>query len=672
MNPMDALLKPKSIAVIGGGAWCNAVVEQNRKIGFAGEIWPVHPTKKQIGGIDSFESIDDLPAAPHAAFIGVNRKATIDVVSQLASIGAGGAVCFASGFSESGDGELLSAQLLKAAGSMPILGPNCYGLLNALDRVALWPDQHGLKPTDRGVAIIMQSSNIAINVTMQQRGLPIAYVVTAGNQTQRGLADIARELLHDERVTALGLYVESFNDIPSWETLAREADEIGKPIAVFKVGESEESQRATISHTASLAGSKAGSDALMKRLGLASVSSIGVFLETLKIFHCFGRLPNRNIASLSCSGGEASVMADSAKRAGLHFPEFIPKQEAALSHYLGSEVQLMNPLDYHTHIWRDKSAMTKVFVAASGGAIDLTLIVLDFPRDDICDPKDWMIVIESVLEAAEISGCRYGVISSVAENLPEEVAANLLSKGVVPLCDFDHGCAAIFAAATARSTEHHPVLLGTIIEDPKMRSEADAKLELKRAGLDVPKHRARIGLDDLKKSVLALGTPIVLKGEGLAHKTEAHAVALNITNADEAVQAARNMPTDRFLIEEMISDKVAELLLGIVHDPAVGFVLTLAAGGTLTELIDDRQSLLVPASRDEIFQALSELKITKVLDGYRGGEPAHKTAIVDTIMKLQDYVMANHTTVEEIEINPLICTSTRAVVADALLVKGEP
>ncbi len=359
MSDLERLLRPKSIAVVGGGAWCEAVVRQNQKIGFAGEIWPVHPDKKMVMGLPAFKSLAHLPGAPDATFVGVNRNATIDLVGELQAMGAGGAVCFASGFKETGDGEFINDQLLAAAGDMPILGPNCYGVLNAVDHVALWPDQHGLVSVETGVAILTQSSNIAINLTMQQRGLPIAYVVTAGNQAQQGLAQIAQTVIRDDRVTALGLYIESFGgDIRAFEDLAQLSKDLGKPIVALKVGRSQESQLATISHTASLAGSSAGSDALLARLNVASVTSPVALLETLKIFHCHGRLSGRRIASLSCSGGEASVMADIAAQFGLTFPVLEHDQIAELSLHLSSLVNMANPLDYHTQIWRNKAAMT--------------------------------------------------------------------------------------------------------------------------------------------------------------------------------------------------------------------------------------------------------------------------------------------------------------------------
>lgn len=670
MGDLERLLRPRSIAVIGGGAWCDSVIEQNQKIGFKGDIWPVHPKKDSVGGLPAFKTPADLPNAPDATFIGVNRRATIDLVGELNQMGAGGAVCFASGFKETADGADLNDQLLAAAGGMPILGPNCYGVLNAVDQVALWPDQHGLVPVERGVAILAQSSNIAINLTMQQRGLPIAYTITAGNQAQQGLARIAQTVIRDDRVTALGLYIESFGDIADFEELARLSQALGKPIVALKVGRSQESQLATISHTASLAGSSAGSDAVLARLGIARVGSPAALLETLKLFHCHGRLSGGRIASLSCSGGEASVMADTAAHYGLTFPPLTSAQTDTLSQHLSSLVNLTNPLDYHTQIWRDKAAMTAVFAAITGENIDLTLVVLDFPRLDNCTADDWVIATDAIEEAARQTGRPFGVVGSIVENLPEAIAKRLLGAGIVPLCDFGTACEAISAARMPPRQNHQPLLPAPSFATTITVTEGDAKRTLGTYGLDIPTSRAGIALADVIAYAEKIGFPVVLKGEGVAHKTETGAVKLNLTDAEQVGAAAQTMQAETFLVEEMITGTVAELLLGIVADPAHGFVLTLAAGGTLTEILEDAQSLLLPTTDSDIRHALGRLRIHPLLSGYRGGEPANIDAIVDAALKLQNFVTDNADEIAEIEINPLICTKDRAIIADTLLVKG--
>ena len=291
MNRLERLLRPRSIAVFGG-VQAAAVVKQSLKMGFAGDIWPVHPTKDEVAGVKAYRSVAELPGAPDAAFVGVNRFLTLDMSASSAARGAGGAICFAAGFLEAGsddaDGERLQRELIEAAGDMPIIGPNCYGLINYADGALLWPDQHGgmrLAPDTRGVGIITQSSNIACNLTMQKRGLPVAFLMTAGNQAQTGLSEMALGLVEDERVSALGLHIEGFDSVAGFERLAARARELKKPIVAMKVGRSEQARAATISHTASLAGSDAASDAFLKRLGIARVDTIPSFLEALKLLH---------------------------------------------------------------------------------------------------------------------------------------------------------------------------------------------------------------------------------------------------------------------------------------------------------------------------------------------------------------------------------------------------
>ena len=244
MTRLDRLLRPKSIAVLGAG-WALNVIEQCRKMGFAGPVWPVHPTKAEIGGLRAYVSLADLPGVPDAVFIGVNRFLTVDVVRELAAMGAGGAICFASGWTEAGEPEL-QAQLVAAAGGMPILGPNCYGVINYLDGALLWPDQHGGVRVDRGVALVSQSSNIVINMGMQKRALPVAYVACLGNAAVVGLAELAGALLADPRVTAIGLYIEGIDDAAAFAALAETARAAGKGVVCIKSGKTELSRVAEL------------------------------------------------------------------------------------------------------------------------------------------------------------------------------------------------------------------------------------------------------------------------------------------------------------------------------------------------------------------------------------------------------------------------------------------
>ena len=210
---LQRLFSPRHIAVFGGNAAAE-VVRQCRKLGFSGNIWPVHPSRSEVAGLPCYPSVQSLPEAPDASFVAVPAHATVEVVRALAQRGSGGAICYASGFAEVGPaGAALQRDLVQAAGDMALVGPNCYGLLNYLDGVALWPDQHGGNRLERGVAIVTQSGNIGLNLTMQRRALPLAYLVTVGNKAGDSLDAIVATLLQDPRVSAIGLPATS---MPNW------------------------------------------------------------------------------------------------------------------------------------------------------------------------------------------------------------------------------------------------------------------------------------------------------------------------------------------------------------------------------------------------------------------------------------------------------------------------
>ncbi|WP_372573583.1 acetate--CoA ligase family protein [Ruegeria jejuensis] len=675
VRDLSRLLRPSSIAVIGGGAWCASIIESTRRIGFEGEIFPVHPRGKDIAGLPSYRRIEDYAGPIDAAFVGVNRHATIDIVRTLSARDAGGAICFASGFTEAAaqdqSGSDLQSALVAAAGDMPILGPNCYGFVNALDRVAIWPDQHGMQPVDRGVAILTQSSNIAINLTMQKRGLPLAYMVTVGNQAQTGLAEMATALLEDERVTTLGLHIEGFGDLRGFEVMAARAAELGKPVVALKVGKSAQARAATVSHTASLAGGDAGAQALLARLGIPRLNSLPAFLETLKLLHVRGWLPSNTIATISCSGGEASLAADSALGRDLVFPPLNDRQRSDLRAALGPMVALANPLDYNTYVWRDVPAMTAAFAAMLDPDLAMTLLVVDFPRDDRCSARDWDCAIEAVIGALGRTDLPIAMVATLPELMPEEVADRLRAHGIVAFHGLDEALAACEAACRPRPTRSAPLLLPGAARDAILIPEAEAKQRLAQHGLRVPRSERCDDAATAAQAAERIGFPVVLKGEGIAHKTEAGAVALNLANGDAVAEAANSMPAECFLVEEMITGGVAELLVGVLRDPAHGFVLTLAAGGVLTELLQDSASLLLPASDEMIVTALDSLRIGRVIAGYRRQTGADKRALIRAIRAICDYVHHHKDDLEEIEVNPLICTSDDAVAADILLRQKE-
>lgn len=660
---LDRLFRPSTVAVIGGGAWCRAVIASLTRIGFDGPVWHVHPTADS-----AFRNIAELPAAPDACFIGVNRNATINCLRDLSAKGAGGAVCFASGFAETGDGVLLNAALLDAAGDMAIVGPNCYGFVNALDRTALWPDVHGLIPVEKGVAILTQSSNIALNLSMQKRGLPIAFLGTAGNQAQTGLSEMALHLIRDPRITALGLHIEGVGDLAALQVLMQEASRLCKPVVALKSGRSEAAQSAALSHTASMAGSDVGASVLFDRLGILRVRSLDALIEALKHAHLYGPTAPGQIASLSCSGGEASLMADGGAARGLRFAPLSAEQDSALEAVLGPLVTRANPLDYHTFIWNDPERMAEVYGVMASGDADLTVILVDMPRQDRCDTDAWDCVEIAVTLARQRTGKALALLTTLSESMSEGMAARLMANGILPLHGLDAALDAVSVIYADRlmADPDRTLAIPAPSTESRMLDESAAKTALGDHGLDVPRHALATTTQSAGLVAEPL-LPVVLKARGLAHKSESGGVVLGLQTVSAVQDAAQAMVCDGFYVEEMVSDGVAELLVAILADPAHGYVLTLGAGGVLTELWQDTQHLLVPASETEVDAALDRLRIAPLLYGYRGKPAADRDAVIRAVMALQAYVIAQAGRVAEIEVNPLIVTPTRAVVADALI-----
>ena len=681
VRSLDRLLRPKTIAVYGGG-WSGNVIKELKKISFAGEIWAVHPTKKFLEGVKCYRSSFDLPASPDAAFVGVNREKTISIIQELAELAAGGVVSFASGFSEtsvddkSQHGKTLQDKIKKAAGQMPVLGPNCYGFINYLDNALIWPDQHGGEKVYRGVAILTQSSNIAINLTMQCRGLPIAYVVTVGNQGQLNQAQIAFELLQDPRVTALGLHIEGITNAKDFEILAREARAKKKGIVALKVGKSKLAESATVSHTASMAGSYKGALAFLNKLAIATVDGLGSFLNALMILHVHQPITGSKIASLSCSGGEASLIADIAEPLHFQFPKLTLKQKKDLKSVLGNLVHLSNPLDYQTYIWNDQVKLYQAFKCLTEARYDFLLIIMDLPKQGRCTTEAWGPAIAAIKKAKKSAKCPVGFITSLEENMPEEFAKDLLRHAIIPLTGLESSLGALGALRDIRNTwnrQNTRSIIWSQWPDRKSRTinEFQSKKVLKEIGLNIPKGFTIKGKNSLLNKFRVLKKPVALKALGICHKTDVSAVSLGIDNETELIDKFKVMKrltsSETFLIEQQVNDVLVELLVGIVRDPQHGYMLTIGEGGILSELRKDTVTSCMPCNKSEIKAALKKLRIWPLLNGYRNKKAVNIAKIVLAIFMLQRYAINHKDRIIELEINPLLVKSDEVFAADALI-----
>jgi acetyl-CoA synthetase len=679
----ERLLKPRSIAVFGG-AQAQETIRQSDRMGYKGEIWPVHPKKKEILGRTVYRSVEDLPGSPDAAYVGVNRHLTIDIVRDLAARDSGGAICYATGFTEAGEeGSELEERLLEASGDMPLIGPNCYGLLNYLNGAMLWPDQQGGRRVDEGVAIITMSSNVGFNLTMQRRGLPVAYVISLGNKLKFDLHDAIHTFARQDRVTALGLFVETMPDPKAFQEAVDVARELAKPIVAIKIGRSEVARKMVISHTASLAGSDVLVSALFERLGVARVHSLEALIEALKVLHVLGPLNRGRIGAMSTSGGDLILLAD-AMGPSLSMPPLSAKVTQRLRAILHERIVAANPFDFQMFNWDDEEAMAENFTALLTEDFDVALCLLDYPREDLCDQSTWGGAERGFVRAAKQTGTKGAVLATFSDTISESVAARLMKEGIAMLAGIDAGLAGIQAAVdvgAAWSRSPDPPLLTGFGQRQngavKVLDEAESKGLLSRCGVPVPSARVVRNAGEAAAAAGELGYPVVVKALGVTHKTEAGAVRLDLGGSDEVSAAVMEMSdlSESYLIEKMVDGVVAELIVGVARDEQFGPYLLVGGGGILVEMMKDSVSLLMPTTRGRVLRALGQLKCAPLLNGFRGAPPADLKAAADVILAVAGMVEDDPSSIIELDINPLLLLAEGqgVVAADALIsLNAEP
>ena len=670
---LERLFRPKTVAVYGG-KWSDYVVEQCIKLGFSGKIWRVHPNRK-----DCFHSSEELPDAPDVVFFGINRELTIQEFSTLRQRGLGGAVVFASGFGEEKDGTEYARKLESAAGALPFIGPNCYGFVNFFDRVALWPDQVTGLQIDRGVAFIAQSGTISISMMSQRRSLPLGYVISLGNQQRLAAEDLIRYCAEDDRVSAIGLYLEGILDLPKFIEAVDYARTLGKPIALIKAGSSEKGRSAANTHTGALTGSDSLHDALFERLGIARCETLSSLVETLKLLHCFGPLPSKRVLVLGASGGDMAMISDSASKLDLDFSQIPETETDNLRASVGERVKLNNPLDIQTATWFDYPKLRKMFNVLLRCDYAVTAFMVD-PQDEIeADTESFDRAIDILLDAVKenpTSG-HAALLSSLPESLSKSTREKCLRAGVAPLQGLVESLEALQHAAKiskAWSEWSLPEIIPPILDTLNFRTltESESKEILAQHEFDVP--RSRLASEE-QVSVAAeeIGFPLVLKvvAPEMSHKTEHGGVAVNLKNIPEVIEAAAGMSriAEYFIVEEMITDGVAELILGVSVDPQFGPTLTLGAGGIFTELLRDSVSLLFPVSESQVSQAIEKLRINVLLKGWRGNPEGDTEALVVAVLKLAEFVERHSERLAGCDINPLIVRprGKGVIVVDALI-----
>jgi acetyl-CoA synthetase len=419
------------------------------------------------------------------------------------------------------------------------------------------------------------------------------------------------------------------------------------------------------------------------------VNSFNRLLETLKLLVLGPALTGRNIFSLSCSGGEAALIADAAADVSLDMKPFSDAQMEDFANMFPNYVTVSNPFDYNTSIWGDRAALEQCFTMSMRGDHDAALLIYDHPTVVSAEVEEWVTTLDAFIAAHKATGKAAFVVCTISELLPQDMRDRLIAAGVVPLQGLDDALFALSKAASyfeflanGADTATLPIFATGQFDaasSPGFLDEPQSKSRLRDFGLTVPDGEVGTATE-AHEIAERIGYPVVVKavGEEFLHKSELGAVVLNLQSADEVRQAVASIcesvaeshgKVGRFLVERMATGVIAELIIGIKRDDQFGPALVIGAGGTLVELIADSVSLLLPTDRAAVTKAVESLSAYKLIKGFRGNAAGDMKAVVDAVLAIAAFAEGNRECLMELDINPLLVLpeGQGVVAADALI-----
>lgn len=694
---LSRLLNARSVGFVGGRTMAAAAL-RCRQFGFQGPIYligpqPADPPPAQAK-IACFHRLDQLPISPDAVFVGVNRDATLEIVTQANQAGVGGVICYASGFAESGTvGEQRQADLLRAAEGMPLIGPNAYGMINTTLRFALWPVAQGCTPVEQGVAIITQSGNLGYNVSMHGTGLPVSHIISVGNQAQLGAADLIPALLACSNVNAVGLHLETLGSPQRLEAALEQARAADVPVILLKSGVSQRAAELALGHTRSLVGSDAFVQAFCERLGVIRAPDAMVWLDLLRLAS-----QNRNrrviggpIVGITCSGGDASLLADAAEQAGIELPELTDHAKRELAAVLPDYAQVSNPLDFTTALWADGVALRRLFSTLLQAHPDSALaLICDYPAASSSERPGFNVVLDAFDESLRQQQ-RCGWVSPV---FPALSPPPRTADGAARLSSLSSAAKAwsLFkqnVLAGSREGPVAPLWPSPAAPGPKTAQAWDewrARSWLERHGLPVGPALL------IEYESLALSLRAGLHPEGLPpfpvalkvshpeilHKTDVGGVILPIYDTGQLLAALETLASNlrhhrpdlavsHVLVEALAPPSLGELLVSVRKYPEQGWLLTLASGGITTEVLQDRVCLALPCTRHDLSAGLKRLRQARIWEGLRNRPAADFDGVLDALGRLLKLIEQNLDRLCEVEINPLLLHTRGCTIVDALI-----
>jgi acyl-CoA synthetase (NDP forming) len=708
LDNVSALFAPSTIAVVGASERPGPgrqVLDNLTQIGYSGAILPVNPKYDSILGLPCYPSLaaaKETAEEIDAVAILLGRDRVLPVLEEAAGVGIGAAWAFASGFRESGpEGTRLQdrvTELCRERG-IALCGPNCVGFVNPAASTAAFSAP--ISPSiQRGqVAAVAQSGSIAMALINSARGIGFRTVVSSGNEAVLDCADYIGHFVDDPETRVILAFIEEIRRPRQFIEVAERARAAGKPLIVLKVGRSGIARRATVAHTGALAGEDAVYDAVFRRHGILRVHDLDEMLETAEAFvRLDGDLPaGPAVGMLTVSGGEISLIADLAEGLVLEFPQWSEATQAAFAEVLPEYASLENPLD----AWgsgRIEETYAACVDAAANDDVDLLMISQDGPIGLAAEQvEQFSIVARATAAARRRTGKPILAFSHLAGGLDPTLRKLFSDAGVPFLQGTREGLLAAehlveFVTAQGKTPPREPP------RDPEKAAalcgdrvgrvdEIASKAILSAYGIPGVAERLCITADDAVRAAEAMAGPVALKivSEALPHKTDVDGVALGIEGEDDVRRAFAAMveraashvgpeAVEGVVVQQMISDAVAEVIVGISTDPTFGHVIVFGLGGISVELLEDRALAIPPLTREDARTMIGETKVAGLLAGFRGSEAGDIDALADVLIRLSQIALDFGERVVSIDVNPLLVRPQGAgvVAVDALIEFGPP
>ena len=674
------LLAPRSIAVVGASprAASFGMRTLENLAHFKGGVYPVNAKYAEVAGYKCHPSLSALPEKPDCVVLVVPREGVEEAVRECAAVGAGAVIVFASGYGEmdkagAGDAQRGLVAIAEAAG-MPLLGPNCMGVVNhALGAGMTFIPEYSRMPRRTGpIAFVSQSGALGYCLAQAaERGVGYRYFASAGNSAGIDVADLIGAMAEDEDIRAIACLFEGVPSASRLLAAGERARRAGKPVIVYKLGVSDDGAAAARSHTGSLAGSAEAFRALFERAGFAQVDDYEALVETTRLFAAAGKPLARGVAVVSGSGGAGIIAADMAARHGVPMPQPVEATTAVLKTVVPEFGAARNPCDPTGQVLSVPESYEKCCRA-----------LLD-------DPQYGALVCALSVAAHETGAARAAMIGRLARDQPKAIAVAWVSEWLqgpgADLYEADERVALFrsmdrcYAAIAAWQKWHEarpdpaPRLSSKATGpnvDKKILGEKEAKRVLSAYGIRSAPERAAGNADEAVKAARELGYPVVLKADGdIEHKTEAGAVKLDLRDeaALRAACAGMTAAKQGFLVQSMLKGGV-ELVVGVKRDPVVGPVLLVGLGGVMVEVLRDTALALCPVDAAGARRLLERLRGFRLLQGYRGAPAADLDAVCEAIARISEFAADHADRVAEIDVNPLLARPDGVIALDALIV----